>query len=104
MKSDIFLDCVDRSRDLGIVFGTFCRPGRREKEIVRIDDLSRFGHRVWQPLRPRRREKKSERIDDVSRFGHSVWRLCRPRRREKEDARIDDLSRFGHRVREALST
>ena len=50
LKSDIFLDCVDRSRDLGIVFGTFCRPGRREKEIVRIDDLSRFGHRVWQPL------------------------------------------------------
>ena len=56
-------------RDLGIVFGSLCRP--------------------------RRREKKSERIDDVS---HSLWRLCRPRRREKEDARIDDLSPFGHRV------
>ena len=33
-KSDIFLVSVDRGCDLGIVFGTLCRPGRRKKENV----------------------------------------------------------------------
>ena len=37
-------------RDLGIVFGTLCPPGRRKKETARIDGLSRFGHCVWAPL------------------------------------------------------
>ena len=32
------------------VFETLCRPVRRKKVGARIDELSRFGHHVWEPL------------------------------------------------------
>ena len=52
LETSVDLDVVKRKvqksticHDLGIVFGSLCRPGRREKEGARIDDLSRFEHR-----------------------------------------------------------
>ena len=64
-------------RDLGIVFGTLCRLVRRKKVSARIDDLSRFGHRVWGPLSTCRRLRTGSKWCENRSFSNTVLEHCK---------------------------